>query len=341
LRKHPGYFFGALVLLICYLIFAYTHTLPADSGSVRAGLPLVASSSKTLALITEPEDGIAPVLDTIHAAKHSLDMTMYEFKDMQVAGAIIDAQARGVAVRVLLNGGYFEKHEDTNKEAYDYLQAHGIPTRFTPTYFALTHEKSIVADGSRALIMTFNLVPKYYPTGRDFGVFDTDPADIKAMEDTFQADWSGKKIAKENGDDLVWSPGSEPDMLLVIESARQELDIYNEEMADPRIVDSLISAIGRGVMVNIVMTYQSADKDNLQKLKSAGARLHLFHGQKGEYIHAKAIISDRAYAFIGSENFSYTSLDQNRELGIFISSPEIIGSVFDTFNKDWQAAQAY
>ncbi len=34
------------------------------------------------------------------------------------------------------------------------------------------------------------------------------------------------------------------------------------------------------------------------------------------------ILADEMAAFLGSENFSYGSLDQNRELGIFISDPD-------------------
>ena len=112
-------------------------------------------------------------------------------------------------------------------------------------------------------------------------------------------------------------------------------------MQDPKIIEALGDAAKRGASVNVVMTYQSTFKDAFTTLKNAGAHLHLFHGQKGLYIHAKMILADESYLFLGSENFSYTSLNQNRELGIFLSDPEIIQSVLQTFNTDWQNAKSF
>ena len=189
--------------------------------------------------------------------------------------------------------------------------------------------------------MTFNFAPAYYATGRDFGIIDADQNDVQAIEDTFNKDWNNQNLNANHGDDLVWSPGADADMLLIINSAQKELDIYNEEMADTRIVNALQNAVKRGVAVNIVMTYQSADKENLNELKNSGVILHLFHGEKGTYIHAKMILADQAHAFLGSENFSYGSLDQNRELGIFLSDPSIISSLSKTFSTDWQNAKEF
>ena len=329
--------------MVCFLIIVYTHPLNTEYTNHRArnALPNILIPPETLTLITEPEQGIQPVLDTIKSASKSLDLVMYEFKDREVADALIDASKRGVAVRVLMNQGYFGKQEDANVPAYAYLESHGISVHWSPAYFALTHQKTLIVDKNKALIMTFNFTPEYYVTERDFGVVDTDQNDVTAIENTFNADWNDTEIGAQNGDGLVWSPGSYNDMLLIINSAQKELDIYNEEMADERIVAALENAIKRGVFVRIVMTYQSADKNELIELKNAGAVLHLFHGEKGTYIHAKMIVSDQDYAFLGSENFSFGSLDQNRELGIFLSDRAIITSLMQTFETDWKNAEPF
>ena len=83
-----------------------------------------------------------------------------------------------------------------------------MPVKWTPSYFALTHQKTLLVDG-RAYILTFNLTPQYYASTRDFGVIDTIAADAAAVRRTFDADWSGQRITAPNGADLVWSPGSE------------------------------------------------------------------------------------------------------------------------------------
>jgi phosphatidylserine/phosphatidylglycerophosphate/cardiolipin synthase-like enzyme len=276
----------------------------------------------------------------IKNATSSIDLVMYEFKDKQIADALATAQKRGVTVRVLLNEGYYGKEEKMNEPAYSYLESGGIAVRFTPEYFALTHQKTLIVDQNKALIMTFNFVPEYYATGRDFGVLDTDQNDVRAIENTFEDDWTHQNVLPSNGDDLVWSPGVDENMLLIINSAKKELDIYNEEMEDSVITDALMNASKRGVNVNIIMTYQSTAKLAFEQLKNTGVNLHLFHGEKF-YIHAKMILADDTNAFLGSENFSYTSLNKNRELGIFLSEPSIISSLFNTFSLDWENAKAY
>ncbi|MDR3519729.1 MAG: phospholipase D-like domain-containing protein [Candidatus Pacebacteria bacterium] len=341
IKTHPIYAFVVFVLLLGFLIFTYAHPLNTHyENSAHASLPSTNQPAGTFTLITEPDQSITPVLNMIKNATSSIDLVMYEFKDKQIADALAVAQKRGVIVRVLLNEGYYGKEEAMNEPAYSYLESLEIPVHWTPEYFALTHQKTLIVDQNKALIMTFNLAPEYYATGRDFGILDIDQNDVRAIENTFENDWTHQNVLPSNGDDLVWSPGVDENMLVIINSAKKELDIYNEEMEDSVITDALMNAARRGVAVNIVMTYQSAAKLAFGQLKNAGVSLHLFHGEKF-YIHAKMIIADDTNAFLGSENFSYTSLNKNRELGIFLSDPIIINSLVKTFYADFNNAKEY
>src|SRR6185369_5268173 len=103
-----------------------------------------------------------------------------------------------------------------------------VPVKWTPAYFALTHQKTLAIDSNDALIMTFNLTPRYYPTSRDFAVDDTDPADVGAIEHAFDTDWHEAHIKAPSGDDLLWSPGAESFLLSMLASASSTIDIYNE-----------------------------------------------------------------------------------------------------------------
>jgi cardiolipin synthase len=341
IKNHPIYTCFGIVFLICFLIFVYTHPLNTpEKNNTRASLPTVNLPTGTFTLITEPDQGITPVLTLIKNAGSSIDLVMYEFKDKDIADALIAAHKRGVAVRVLLNQGYYGEEEQMNEPAYAYLKSQGVDVRFTPSIFALTHQKTLIVDKNKALIMTFNFTPEYYETARDFAVLDTDQSDVSAIENTFTNDWNDQNMLAPDGDDLVWSPGSDGNLLLLINNAKKELNVYNEEMADSTIINALINAEKRGVNVNVVMTYESTDKNAFAELKNADVNLHLFHGEKF-YIHAKMILADNNYAFLGSENFSYTSLNKNRELGIFLSDPIIINSLFKTFYTDFNNAKEY
>jgi cardiolipin synthase A/B len=44
--------------------------------------------------------------------------------------------------------------------------------------------------------------------------------------------------------------------------------------------------------------------------------------------------------FTGSENFSSTSLDENRELGIVLADPTALATLTHTFEQDWALGDA-
>ena len=154
------------------------------------------------------------MLDPIEHAKRSVELVMYEDEDPQVDAALAADERRGVRVRVLLNGGYYRQGSSENQAAYAYLKAHRVPVRWTPSYFALTHQKTLVVDGT-AYILTFNFTPAYYASSRDFGVADSNAQDVGHPPDV-RADWTGRRNAAPDGKDLVWSPGSEPALLTLI-----------------------------------------------------------------------------------------------------------------------------
>lgn len=307
---------------------------PARSAAVAP------ASSSQLTLITEPQDGIAPILSAVEGARREIDMVMYEDSDAQVDSALAADARRGVDVRVLLNGGYYGRGGfPQNDVAYRYLKGHGVPVRWTPPYFALTHQKTLIVDG-RAYILTFNLTPQYYASTRDFGVIDTDEADDAAIERTFDADWSRRPITAPQGADLVWSPGSQAAQVSLIASATGWLDIYNEEMDSAAIEDALEADAHRGVDVRVVMTADSSWNSAFAQLEGAGVHVSTYAANAALYIHAKMILTP-ARAFLGSENFSTASTNDNRELGLITSDETIRASLSRTFNADFTNATPF
>jgi phosphatidylserine/phosphatidylglycerophosphate/cardiolipin synthase-like enzyme len=293
-------------------------------------------------VITEPDAGIAPIVAMIENASSSVDVVMYQLEDTDIEHALAADEARGVAVRVLLNGGYYGKKENTdNDAAYQYFSQNGVAAHWTPSYFALTHQKTIVIDGTTALIMTMNLTPQYYASSREFDIVDTDASDVEAIESAFGDDWNDDETTADTADDLIWSPGSEPALLSLINGAHDSLDIYNEEMADTKITSALEAAAARGVAVRIDMTYSSEWKSAFTALTQAGASVRTYAAKAPLYIHAKVIIADGSQAFIGSENFSSGSLSKNRELGIVVADADTISSIEHTFQKDWAGATPF
>ncbi|MGH7195455.1 MAG: phospholipase D-like domain-containing protein [Candidatus Saccharimonadales bacterium] len=334
LQKVTGFIIALVIIILAVFHFGSNNNTPNNSSSPSA-------ANNSLSLITEPQVGVAPELKLIDSAKKSVDLVMYELEDKNIEQALVAAQNRGVSVKVLLNKGYYGQQSRANVAAYNYLHNNYVPVEWTPKYFSLTHEKMLEADGKTASIMTFNFTPEYYATSRDFGVNDNNKQDLAAIIKTFSADWQATKITAPTGNALVWSPGSESAMINLINSSKKSLGIYNEEMADNKIDTALENAAKRGVNVEVTMTNSSEWKTDFESLTKAGVHVRTYAANAKLYIHAKMILVDNQKVFLGSENFSTTSLDRNRELGLILSSPQIIKSLNTTFASDYQAATPF
>ena len=263
---------------------------------------------------------------------------MYEFSDPTAERDLAAAARRGVTVKVVLD----QREKTRNSPTYDYLKLHGVRVAWSLPSFEYTHQKTLLVDGSTAVIMTANLTSEYYSSTRDFLVTDTKPADLAAIARVFNADFARRPIRPGDGRDLVWSPtGSQAQLLALINGARKSLRIYSEEMGDTTIEDALIQAAHRGVDVRVCGENTSGEYDSdFSRLARAGVHVSYYSSSHGLYIHGKVIEADdgtgRARVFIGSENFSATSLNRNRELGLITGSRTVMSSIAATFAGDYR-----
>lgn len=334
-----------LAIVVSGWLAVACHVTARHSVSTAVAGPSATASSQ-YRLVAEPGDGMAGLYRLMSSPASTLDMTMYELVDTQAEMLLAADAARGVKVRVVLDGN---REAKANGPAFTFLAAHGVQVRWAAPRYRATHQKTIVIDGKTAAILTLNLTSRYYPATRDFAVIDSNPADVAAVETVFAADFAGRPVtAGPAGDDLVWSPGSQPQLVALIDSARSTLAVENEEMAAPAIVAALSAAARRGVRVEVTMTDSPDWAKEFAVLIGAGVRVRAYHGEHPIYIHAKAIVVDAgiraARVFVGSENFTGASMDQNRELGVIVGSPTVVGPVSAILADDfagatpWQAA---
>jgi cardiolipin synthase len=306
------------------------------STSTSASVP--SGPAKAGSLVIEPNAGLSPVYQAISDARHSIDVTMYEFADTTAEHDLGAAAGRGVRVHVILD----EREKSENSRAYSYFGSHGVKVTWSSASFRYTHQKTMVVDGSEAIIMTANLTSRYYPTSRDFLVVDTDRADVAAITAVFNADFAHRSVRPGDGSDLVWSPTDSQDKLLgLINGARSSLRIYSEEMGDATIEKALIKAAQRGVDVQVCGENENGEYDSaFAKLARAGIGISYYSSSTGFYIHGKVIEADygtsRAKMFVGSENFSNTSLNHNRELGLIITGNAVMSAMARTFAADFK-----
>jgi phosphatidylserine/phosphatidylglycerophosphate/cardiolipin synthase-like enzyme len=231
----------------------------------------------------------------------------------------------------------------------DTLAASGIKTQFTNSSFSLTHEKGMIIDDKTVFIMTSNFSRSALGgssgssgyRNREYGIIDTIQQDVIATEAIFVADWN-RSTVQFNDPNLVVSPiNSRNDFTTLINSARSTLMIEAEEMNDSDIEQALVNAAQRGVQVEVILpaagtTSGDSNSQGIATIKQSGVKVR---EDPQLYMHAKIIVVDNKVAFVGSENISAQSLDQNRELGSIVSDPSALNTLQTTFQYDWGASQ--
>ena len=112
-------------------------------------------------------------------------------------------------------------------------------------------------------------------------------------------------------------------------------------MNDPGIEQALANAEQHGVKVQVILpspsgSGSSSNSNGIATIKQGGVQVR---EDPRLYMHAKIIVVDGQKAFVGSENISTQSLDQNRELGILVSDASVMHTLEQTFQQDWGDSQ--
>lgn len=317
---------------IMLLTFVLAVILLTGCGSTQDNMNAMDTGigAQNITLAVMPDDTAKVVLDKINAAENRLYVKVYLVTDEEILNAIAAAKERGVPdIKVMVEEHPFGTNND---KAVAFFKEHNIDWKYASPDFALTHEKSIVADNN-ALIMTTNMTYAAFNNNREFIIIQNDKGDVDEVVRCFTNDWDRTTFTPVQKN-LVWSPvNSREKINSVINSAQKKLDIYAEEVNDAQQIGLLVNRVKNGVSIRLITT---ASSDGTEQLVKGGVQVRFI--QK-PYIHAKAFITDYDIAFTGSENISTSSLDKNRELGILLADKAAIARLSATFESDWEKAE--
>ena len=292
-----------------------------------AGAP--AASGDSVQIFVQPGAHLGPILSLIRLARHSLRLELYELTNRTVIQELSRSRQRGVDVRVLLEEHPFGGDRYAGL-AYSALQQAGVPVRWANEQaFRYTHEKAMEVDDRIAGIFTSNLTSSGIYSNREFLAIDRSSADARTLDSLFQADWTRRRPHVSDPRLAISPYDARRRLTSLVDGARHSLDLYVEEIADPSMESHLTRAARRGVRVRLITSQTSADVGALER---SGVAMTIM---PRPYVHAKAIVADGGRLFVGSENLSTTSLDQNREVGIVLNDPSAAGVVERTFGADW------
>ena len=108
--------------------------------------------------------------------------------------------------------------------------------------------------------------------------------------------------------------------------------IYSEPQAGPAPLLHIVNDARHSVEIGV---YYLSDRQLLQA-RRRGVQVRLLP-VKPLYMHAKMMVGEQV-AFVGSENFSETSLQQNRDMGVLLRQEAELSKLRRQFAEDWARA---
>ena len=282
-------------------------------------------------VLVGPEGLEGALLGRIDAARSTIDVLIYELTRPSFVTALIAAHDRGVAVRVLLDGD-LQQNGDPRAQ----LENAGIEVKAGPANFSYYHGKALLFDGREAVIMSANLVWAHFEITRNYAVVDSDPDDVADVAAIFAADWAGTASPDVACTRLIVSPvNSRTRLLGLVNGATSKLSLAVMSLKDDAIVAAVKQRKAAGVDVRVLLPDPNWIPDAVgmaQDLAGAGVPVKYFRAYD---LHAKLIIADDATAFVGSENMTWTSLNKNREVGVFVTEEAARQVIVNQFETDW------
>lgn len=310
-----------------------TSALAVDTVSCLSAL---SSPTPVTSVHVQPESGHQPILDEIEFANCTIDLNMYLFTDDVILEALDRAEARGIRVRVLLERQPFGTFGD-QQEMFDTLIGFGAEVQWSPPEFQYSHAKYMIVDGRVLLVTNQNFTNAGFNSNREFGVVTTEPGYAQEAQSVFDADWNRTALSIDI-QHLVVSPINSRDTILeLIRGSQQSVWMYSEVLRDEQITSALSEASDRGVDVRILVN-PTADEDDVPYFLDAlghGVEIRVLNRP---YVHSKLMIVDGMKALVGSQNYSYTSLNLNREVGIVVDDETNLAVVTSVYERDWAKA---
>ena len=279
-------------------------------------------------------DARAAFCGAFDAARSSIDAEFFSIDDPVVVDSLNRAAARGVRVRVTVEGDPHRfRHSAHPREPNDRAVRGGLDASVDvvvsrkPT--ALVHGKAAVVDDGVALIATANVTVTGFGSPGEALVVDRDLDDVRFVR---------AKIA-----DAAASVEHRPDMRpLLADLFRSPCDlrVASEDLSDPKVVAWLVHRARDGHHDRILVGRRPsrAGKKWLMRLTDAGIQVRT--PERG-YMHEKYIDADTRI-YVGSANLTRDGIDEAHEVGIVADAADFedgAASLRSYFDSMWGVAR--
>lgn len=277
-------------------------------------------------LITQPDDGLMPILRPVKRARKAIDIVIFRFDRVELEKALEAAVARGVVVRALIAHTNRGGEKNLRRLELRLLDA-GVTVARTAADLPRYHGKMLIVDGV-LYVFGFNYTKLDIEKSRSFGVVTRDQRLVKEASALFEADRTRQPYCPSDNR-LVVSPETSRELLTAfIRGARKQLLVYDEKVTDNLIQRVLQDRARRGVEIRIIGRLEKPIP-GVETRKLQGLRPHV-----------RAMVRDSSSAFIGSQSLRKLELDGRREVGVVVNDRRVAKKIGAVFEADWERAKA-
>jgi len=281
-----------------------------------------------------------------------------------VIDALYQALRRGVRVRFLAEARFAQIYP----EVLASLAEHGALVR----HYDGLHAKYFVVDGREAYLGSQNFDWRSLEHTQELGVRFQQPDAVRALEDIFEADWSGRpgppstayqfpqSVQGGGGMRLVASPRATlpdprlwdlPALVQLIDSAKTSVRVQLLTYSDvPELGAALVRAAGRGVAVQLLLSDWELRPKTLPALRAVDPRiavriLTIPQASAGfipfaRVAHAKYCAVDGSRGWVGTGNWEPDYFFVSRNVGLVFDGGEVPRQLDAFFRTSWDSPYA-
>ena len=279
-------------------------------------------------LITQPDEGIRPLLAAVKRARRRLAIVIFRFDLDELEDALAAAVKRGVEVVALIANTNKGGAQSLRKLEQRMLKK-GVTVNRTDDDMVRYHGKLLIVDRRQAYVLGFNYTEQDI-SSRSFGVVTRSTRVVKELLRLFDSDACRTDFTPRVRDLVISPENARSRLCAFVRKAQVRLDIYDPQASDDEMLALLQKKAARGVKIRVIGELEKkwAEQGFADVQPLRGARLHV-----------RAIVRDGRRAFIGSQSLRKLELDERREVGIIIRDRKIVRKVEKVFNADWKRGE--
>ena len=274
-------------------------------------------------LLTQPDDGIQPLLQGLRNAKKSIDILVFRFDRSEVEKELVAAVQRGVQVHALI--AFTNRGEEKNlRKLESRLLERGITVGRTADDLVRYHGKMFIIDRKQLYLLAFNFTFLDINLSRSFALIIDDAKLVADALRLFEADSCRKPFVPADPRLIVSPLNARKGLTNFIMGAKKQLLIYEMKLSDHEFVHMLNAKIAAGVEVRI--------------LGKASVTSSLPTRNLSRRLHARCILRDAKSVFLGSQSLRKLEMEARREIGVILHDEPVTRKMIRTFETDWHSS---